>query len=422
MRGGFAWNSAVVLWTAMSLAAPGSDWPCWRGPAGTGGVPEGERVPPALSAELKVLWRVPVAQSLGSPVVRAGRLYHLDAAADRETVHALDAATGKELWSQALDELHKDTQSVPAPRTTPTADGDRVYVQSCRGEFRCLSSADGHALWRVNFVKDFNAVYVGESGSATGASRHGYTGSPVIDGDRIYVSVGGTNGSSVVCFSKADGRIVWKSQDDVPGYGAPAVAALGGVRQLVAFTSAGVMGVDCSDGRLLWRFPVQTSFGRHVVTPLVLDDRVVVSSHQAGLIGLRVSAAADGRQNAEPAWISKTATINYACPVLVGRHLYGIGPSGRLICVDVKTGQTAWEQGRFTPERLQKDYAAFLVMDKRILVLADNGYLTLFEADPTAYRMVSQTRACAHTWCSPAYADGKLYLRDEQEMICVSLD
>jgi len=407
----------VVLAALLGHAA---DWPRWRGPANTGHVPAGEPVLAGLPAEARPLWRVSVGAGLASPVLCGGRVFHVDNVDGKETAHALDASTGRELWRTPFDDAFKDYQSAPGPRCTPTADGDRVYVQSCRGELRCLAADTGDTVWRLNYVKDFGASFFGETGPASGASRHGNTGAPLVQGDRLYVAAGGTAGASVVCLDKRSGALLWKSQSDTAGYAALQTADLAGARQLLAFTAIALVGLDADSGSLLWRVPVKTSLGRHITTPVTTADFVAVSSHEAGLIGIRVTRQG-GAFTATPAWTSKPAAMNCASPVLVGDHLYGIGPSRKLECVALRTGATAWSEGRFAPVPLKRDWAAFLAMGDRILMLTDNGWLVLFAADPAAFRPLASLALCGPNWCHPAYADGRLYVRDEKELLCVPL-
>ncbi len=408
----------VVLVLGGSCRA--ADWPRWGGPEGTGHVPAGVAVPQTLPAECEVIWQVRIGIGFGSPVVSRQKVFYLDHQQGKEVVHAADAGTGKELWSAPLDEVFKDHQSPPGPRTTPVADGDRVYVQSCRGEFRCLRAAGGKPIWRVNFVKDFAALFIGEKGSATGASRHGYTGPAVVDGQRIIVGVGGRDGASVVCFDKLNGRVIWKSQNDVPGYSGPVIATIAGVKQVVSFTSEAVIGLDAGDGGLLWRLPVRTAFGRHVTTPVVAGDMVLVASHQAGLIGIRLSRQGAALR-AERAWVAKASAINFSSPVAVGNFLYGIGRSNTLFCADVRTGENAWARRGFFSGMVRRGYASFVVMKDNILVLTEGGQLLLIAADPKQCRLIGKVKVCGRNWCSPAYADGRLFLRDERELRCLQL-
>ena len=416
-------HKTQILWLAIQFSCSGllaADWPRWRGPDGTGHVPADAVVPQTLPAEPKVIWQINVGSSLGSPVVSGGNVFHLDNQQNQETLHALEAATGRELWSVACAVVHKDNQSAPGPRSSPLVDGDRVYVQSCRGELQCLGAADGRKIWNANFIRDFNAVYIGEKGQAIGASRHGYTGSPVIDGDRIIVNAGGTNGASVVCFEKHDGRVLWKSQNDQAAYVGPVIAQLGGLKQAVVFTVESVLGLDITNGALLWRVPVKTRLGRHVTTPVIVDNLVIVSSHEAGLMALRITRNGIAWK-AEPAWLSQELAINMSSPVVVGHYLYGLAKGKKLICVDVRTGEEKWVSTQALTGTLVNDHAAFLVMHNQLLVLTYDGQLLLIAADPQACRVISSLTICGKTWCNPAYADGRLYLRDAQTLRCVQL-
>jgi outer membrane protein assembly factor BamB len=407
---------AFILIAASSL---GADWPQWRGPDRTGVVPASEPVPATLPAEPKMLWRLPVGDGFASPVVSGGRVFHLDNQDANETAYALDAAIGKELWRATIFSSHQDGFGI-GPRCTPVADGNRVFIQSAKGEFQCLDAATGKVVWRKNFVDDFGALYVGEKGTAAGASRHGATGSPIIDGENIIVQVGSTHGASIVAFKKATGDVVWKSQNDQTAYAAPIIATVGGVRQFVSFTSEALIGLDPATGKLLWRVPAVTRLGRNVTTPIVWKDLVVVASHQLGLVATRLAPAVGGIAASE-AWVNKKMLINFSSPVVVGDHLYGLGPAKNLVCIDLATGQLVWEKTGFTQTDGGRAEAAFLVMGKNILVLNDAGELVLFAANPKEYQEIGRTQACGKNWCNPAYADGRLYLRDNRELLCLEL-
>ena len=402
----------LILLAASSVAA---DWPQWRGPARTGHVPAGQPLPETLPAEPRSVWRVPIGDGFASPVVSGGRIFYLDNQDAIEVAHAADAATGKELWSAKIFSSHQDGFGI-GPRTTPVADGGKVFVQSAKGEFQCLDAATGKIVWRKNFVDDFGAIYIGELGTAAGASRHGATGSPIIDGENIIVQVGSTQGASIVAFKKATGAVVWKSENDQTAYAAPIIATIAGVRQFISFTAEALIALDPANGKLLWRTPAITRLGRNVTTPNVWHDLVIVASHQLGLVATRVT-----KDGASEAWVNKKMLINFSSPVGVGDHLYGLGPAKNLVCIAAATGKLAWEQPSFTHTAAGQSEAAFLVMGKNILTLTDGGELVLFAADPLAYKELGRTQACGVTWCNPAYVDGHLFLRDAKELVCLDL-
>lgn len=409
---------AILALLCATVCADG--WPQWRGPMRDGHVPVGVAVPTDLTAH-KVLWHIPLGEGVASPVVSGGRVFYIDNQQGQETVHGADAMSGKVLWSEPLDAVTHDSQSPPGPRCTPLADEDRVYAQSCRGELRCVNATDGRLIWRTSYVRDLGAIFIGEKGPATGARRHGYTGSPLIDRDHLITEAGGVHGAALVCFDKRTGAIIWKSQDDIPGYAAPVLANLGGIRQVVAFMADGVIALDVATGNLLWRVPVKTALGRNVTAPVVVGDRVVVSSYQAGIIGIKVTKQGQ-LFDAHNDWTNKDAAINFSNPVAVGEFLYGVGPAKNLICVNIRTGRQVWSQDGYFPRSSGGTaHAGMIVMGNNILILTDNGESVLIAADPTHFRQIGRTRVCGNTWCNPAYADGNLYLRDSHDLWCIRL-
>jgi len=418
---GIEWGAIALLLLTTHL--PAADWARWRGPNRDGHVPGGQVLPSSLPEEVKVAWRIPVGEGLASPVVATGagvtRVFHLDLQEGQETVHAVDAATGESLWRVPLDEAFKDDWG-QGPRCTPVADGPLIFVQSCRGELQCLGVADGERRWRKNYVKDFGAVFMGETGPASGATRHGNPGSPPADGGHRIVQAGGLEGAGLVCLDKTSGEVVWTSQDDTAGNASPVMAELGGVRQVISFTAIGLMGVAAEDGRLLWRVPLETRLGRHVTTPVVVGEMVVVGSFRWGLVGVKVTG--QGREfKAEVAWTRKELATNFSSPVSVGGHVFGVGPSQNVYCVRAVDGDMGWSQEKLIHGGGERAFATFMVMGGNILMLSDGGELILFAAKPSAFELVGRVQACGTTWCAPAYADGRLYVRDARALFCLQL-
>ena len=401
-----------------------ADWPQWRGPTRDGQAdPAGKKIE-SLPAELKPVWSVKVGPGLASPVVAGNTVIIFDAQDGKECVRALDRKTGAEQWRTVIDETFHDNQGPDGPRGTPMINDGRVYAVSCRGQLDCLNLRDGKKIWGTSFTQDFGASFIGEKGTAPGASRHGNNGTPLIVGDRLFVAVGSTNGAGIVCFDKREGKVIWKSQNDQAAYAPPALLRLAGEDQLVCFMAEGLIGLNPQDGALLWRVPIKTAFARHVTAPVAYGDIVVVSSHQVGLIGTRISKDGSGFK-AEQAWLSKSSAMNFASPVRAGQHLYGLGPRKNLICIDITTGEERWSREGYFQSSADKAYAGFVVIGFNILTLTDGGLLVLFEASPEKFTELGSSQACASNWCNPAYADGQLFVRDGNkgpgEVLCLDL-
>ncbi len=410
-------TSRIAVLSSLLCVGMAADWSTQRGPAGDGAVPAGSLLPTSLPEAPKVIWKGPVGEGFAAPIVAGGKVVYLDLQNGQETVHALTLDQAKPLWSAPLDSAHKDGFGT-GPRCAPVSDGKLVFAQSCKGQLTCFALDSGKVVWSTNYVKDFKAVYIGEKGDSKGGSRHGYSASPALDGDHLYALVSGPS-AGVVCFAKATGKVVWKSQDDQAAYAPPLVATIAGVKQVVCFTVAGALGLAAADGALLWRVPLTTNYGRHVMAPIVSGDLVIVGSHEVGLVATRLSAVG-GKISAQQAWSIKALGPNFSSPVRVGEHLYGL-VGKQAVCVALKDGSAAWRQDGCVSTSPDKAFAAFIAAGTNVLMFNDGGELILFAADPTGYRESSRVQICGKSWCHPAYVDGRIVVRDAKQLVCVEI-
>ncbi len=395
----------------LAALAHASDWPQWRGPARTGHAAAEEKPLTTLPAEPPVLWRLKTGAGWASPVVVAGKVFYADNQNGMETLYAVNATDGHELWRTNVDTVMHDEQGPDGPRGTPLVEGDRVYMQSCLGELQCRHVADGALVWRTNFRRDFGSPWLGEDSVIPGASEHGYTGSPVLAGGLLIACVGSTNGAGVVAFDQQTGAVRWRSQNDLAAYAAPVVARIAGVEQVVCFTVEGLLSLAPADGRVLWRVPLKTNYGRNCLTPLVVDDRVITGSYQAGLIGVQI-ASTGGQLQATPVWTNSAGAMNFTSPVAVDGFLYGVGPAKNLVCVDVVSGRVAWSKDGYFTADAGSTFAALLVIGPNLLLQTDGGQAVLIAADAGACHELGRAQVSGKTWSYPAYADGRLYVQD----------
>lgn len=404
----------ALLGLVLRVAAGPADWPQWRGPERTGHLAAGFRLPATLPGERQIVWRIPCGEGFASPVVAENRVILFDNQQGRETLRSISASDGKEQWRADVDETFKDGQGPPGPRCTPVIDGDRVYGQSCRGELKCLALATGKLIWHTHYGTNYGAIFIGEKGNTPGAGRHGNNGSPVIDGDWLYASVGSTNGAGMVCFDKRTGAERWRSGREVAAYAAPVVATIAGRRQVVNFMAEALTAFDVTDGRQLWRFPVKTDFARHVTAPVIHGDLVVVSSHQYGLFAVRVEPGATGSAELRvtEVWKSRELAMNFSCPVAEAGLLYGLGPAKDILCVEMATGKLQWRQEDWVTSSADKAHAGFVTDGASVLMLGDDGMLFEFATGGAKAREIGRLQVCRANWCNPAIVGNRLFLRD----------
>jgi len=391
----------------LALAA---DWPQWLGPQRDNSSPE--KVAPWKEAP-KALWRKPAGEGNSSPVVAGGRVFIHGKVRDKnqEEVVAYDAQSGKELWRTSYDRPAFFSLFGNGPRATPAVVDGKVYAFGITGLLTCLDAGSGKQLWQVDTLKEFkgkNLVF-------------GLASSPLIENDNVLVDVGAPE-ASVVAFDRNTGKVAWKSLSDGASYSSPIAFGQGAERQVIFLTAKGVTSLNPADGKLFWQFPLVDRLFESSTTPVKVGDRLFASSITFGgvCLGLETNG---GKPAYKEEWKNADLTCYFSTPVAVGpKHLYLVTgkirqPEATLHCVDLTTGKPLWSKAK-----IGTYHAALLrTGDDKLLLLDDQGQLALVEPGPKAYRELCRSRVCGSTWAHPALSDGRLYVRDERELICLQL-
>jgi outer membrane protein assembly factor BamB len=406
------WRYSLIVLLMASVLAQAGDWPQWLGPKRDGTTTE--KVEPWKDAP-KVLWKVTVGEGHSSPIVANGRVFlHVKVAGkDKEELLAFDAVKGTPLWNTQSDRGPFLSLFGIGPRATPIVDGDRVYTFGITGVLTCFDVKEGKVLWSVDTLKKFEAKNI----------VFGMSASPLIDGDRIMVNVGG-KGAGVVAFDKLKGEVVWKALDDPASYSSPILIGDGDKRQAVFLTGKGLVGLDSAKGGELWRQAFADSMSESSSTPLKVDELIVASTIMQGGIAVKL----DGSKLAEkPVWEKAELNSYFSTPVMIGKdHMYlvtgtkpfALAVQADLHCVEIATGKGLWKQSK-----VGKYHAALIpTANNKLLMLDDGGNLILLEPNPKEYKELARSKVCAaETWAHPAIADGRLYIRDPNNLICLQL-
>ena len=409
--------NSFILFLVLIHAGVAGDWPQWRG-INRDGLVQSEKPLSQLPEKPKKIWQVSVGKGQGGLVIAGGKLVmcheKIIKGKPMETVALIDSATGKIIQETPYSNSWQYTNVYgPGPRTAPMIDGDLIFCQSATGVLACISLQNGKLLWSKEYSRDFGAKWFGGNApgsSGTAASRHGNNGAPVVDTKHIYAAAGGHEGASLVCLSKATGKLVWKAGSDYAAYSGLMLGELAGVQQVVMVTASNMKGYRLKDGKELWSVPVKTGAARNIVTPILHGDTVTVASHTVGTFQVRISNSGNG-QTANEVWRNQDVRTNITTPVLWGGHIYGLGTSrgknSEFVCLNHKTGKTMWSQ------RGYDDYASVIGMGDTLLIHGSRGALTLLKATPEAYTQIGRLdNASQLSWNFPVYSAGVLYLKD----------
>ena len=387
---------AIAVWAS----TPPNDWPQWRGP-NRDGISKETGILKAWPAEgPKVIWKAPSGEGYSGIVVANDKLYTLHATRTEELLVCLDAKTGKEVWRFVLDQPFQNDQG-NGPRSTPSVDGDRVFALSASGKLAAINTKTGAKVWGHDLREEYGGKI----------PTWGVSTSPMVDGDLLLVDVGGSGDNGVMAFNKKTGSVVWKTATDVPGYSAPIVVTVGGVKQILFFTGTSLISVSPTDGKKYWSHPWRTSYDVNAATPVFISpDKVFISSgYNVGAAVLKIK----GNQ-VEEVWKSQVMRNHWASPVLLGDYLYGFDEA-TLKCINVNTQEDKWAK-----RGLGK--GALIFADGNLIVLSERGKLLLVEAKPDEH--IEKTSAQVlrgRCWTVPTLANGRLYVKNQEEIVCLDL-
>ena len=399
------------------------DWSRWRG-ENFDGIAREENLNLNWSAKkppLAWMFRYTGAGYSG-PAVVGTTLYMSGAAEGHDFAFALDTRTGNLKWQQTLGG-HFVQNYGDGPRGTITVDDDKLYLIRGGGQIHCLSAVDGKMIWQRDFVADFGGRIMGP---------WGYSESPLVDGDLVICTPGGTGGT-MVALNKLTGATVWISQEwtDIAGYSSPIVAVVDGVRQYIQQSNTGASGVRAEDGKLLWSVVAPGYRTAVIPTPVYKDNTVFITSgYNAGCTGIRLTKRGDAF-NAEILFNNKNMVNQHGGVVLVDGHIYGFSDALGWTSLNFRTGELAWNTGRTRQANESLGKGAILAVNEHLILLEEaSGTMAVIAASPDGWKengrmeLPERTKISSRNdmvWTHPVVANGLLYIRDQDLLFAFDL-
>lgn len=393
---------AITATVVLSIVSAGfcDDWPQFRGPNRDGKSAETGLLKRWPAGGPKLLWIADVNLGVGfsSMSIVKGTIYTTGLIDKQEHLFALDLK-GKLKWKVKYGPGF--TKFPPSTRTTPTVDGDRLYVMSSKGRIACFSTADGKEKWGVDTAKKFGGRNI----------QWGIAESVLIIGAKAICTPGGED-ATMVALNKMTGETIWRTKGlgELSAYCSPILIQDDKKSLIVTMTESHVIGVSPDEGKVLWKYPYRGRCQAHTVTPLYHDGRIFITSgYNDGAVMLKL--APDGK-SVRVAWKNKDFDTHHGGVVLVDGHLYGTtwdsNRDGNWICVD-------WDKGKIRFDKHWKCKGSIVFADGMLYCYEEKGgTVGLVKASPTGFSVVSSfnvTRGEGKHWAHPAIADGVLYIR-----------
>lgn len=391
----------VLVFVASTVAFPEAQWPQWRGP-NRDGIVAAANVPASWPEKPTIQWTVKAGEGYSTPVVAEGRIFVHSRQEPDEIVTALDLASGKQLWTarhpSSFTKNKYANDMSKGPFSTPLVANGIVYTLGTSAVLSAFDASSGALRWRKDWSKEIDT-----SKLFTGTAM-----SPIIDGGLLIVHVGDDSEGAFRAFDPATGAEKWSLPGHGPGYASPVVATFGGIRQLVTMTDKAVVGVSVADGKQLWTIPFVDEWNENIVTPVVVDDILIVSGTRKGTFGYRVAKAVTGLA-ATQVWHNNDVPMYMSSPVADGAFLYGFSSKrkGQLFCLDAKTGTVKW-----TTEGRGGTNASLQSAGPNLLVLTTDGDLIVARRNPEKFEELRRYKVGdTQTWAQPVVLRDSMIIR-----------
>ena len=388
---------AVLIVTVSGAAA--ADWPQFRGINRDGISAETGLLKSWPEGGPKRLWEYEIGQGFSSVAVVDNTVYATGFIGGDLMVTALDSS-GKQRWQKKVDKAGGGAGKKGA-RSTPTIDGDRLYLLTEDGSLVCLKTADGTKVWAKNILSEYGAKNI----------TWRLAESVLIDGDRVICAPGGR--AALVALNKMTGDEVWATEpiDAKTNYASAVIIEAGGLRQIVSFSQKSVFGVKADTGKLLWKHTHTTSYDVNATSVVFKDGMIFVTSgYGSGSEGLKLTVA-DGKASVSQVWTNKDLDDHFGGVILLGGKVYGTAFRRALVCIDLASGNTVYKK-----REVRK--ASNIHADGRLYCQGHDGTVQL--VDPADGTVVSsfkiEVKEKNRMWAHPAISDGRLYIHHDETL------
>lgn len=398
--------SLLSLGLVLSAAAAPGDWPTWRGPKRDGISTETGLLKQWPAGGPPLAWKARgCGAGYASVSVAEGRVVTIGDGPDGLRVVAYSAADGKALWQSEV--IGRPGGDFPGGKSTPTLDDGLVYVLGQFGDLVCLDAKSGQVVWKKSLTSDFGGRM----------QQWNFTESPLVDGNKLLATPGGPRGT-MVALDKKTGATLWQSKQwtDATAYSSIVPSDFGGRRHYVQLTEQSVAGVDAANGNLLWRAPRRGATAV-VPTPVLSGDLVFVTSGYGIGSHLFKLQRVGNIIASQQVYANREMVNHHGGVILLGDHLYGHSDSGNWTCMELRSGRVAWQN-----QGVGKGAMAYADGHLYCRSESGGGTVALVEATPTGYKEKSRfdqpDRSGKNSWAHPVIAGGKLYLRDQDVLLC----
>ncbi len=382
------------------------DWPQWRGvnrDEKVTGFTAPEKWPDALIQK----WQVTVGLGDASPVLVGKKLYVFARQDSNEVIMCLNASSGKELWQNKYPALAATgpAGSHPGPRSTPTVANGKVVTLGVGGVLSCFDANNGKLLWRnEEYTKELPQFYTAIS--------------PIVLDGKCIAHLGGKENGVIIAFDLNTGTPKWQWAGDAPTYSSPIQMTVAGTKQVIVHTGKNLLGLALKDGKQLWQIPTPPQRRFYNSATAIIDGQTVIYTSQGE--GTKAATIKKEGENfvVNPLWHNEELGTSFNTPVLKTGFLYGLSDKGKLFCINVANGQTAWaDTTRY------KNFGSTVDGGSVILTVTSDSKLIVYKATEKEFAELARIKVAeTPIYAHPLFADKRIYIKDEKNLTLWSVE
>lgn len=384
-----------------SLAEIRANHNSFRGPFGQG-VSYSRNIPIDWDGKegKNIQWKVQLSKpGYNSPVIWKDRLYLAGADNQGRIVYCLDRHTGSILWQQEVKDLPgspsgspKVTEDTGLSAPSVTTDGTCVYTIFANGDIAAFT-IDGKFIWGKNLGMPDN--------------HYGHSSSLLVWKNQVFIQYDSNKGGRVFSLESQTGETIWETRRNVHiSWASPILAEIDGKIQLIMSADPLVAGYDIETGKELWA--VECMMGEVGPSPAFADGFVYAANEYARLVAIKPGPTAS------VIWEDDEYLPEVASPVASQGLIFVATTYGVLVCYDAKTGEKYWER-----EFNKGFYSSPVIADGKLFAIDLDGIMHIFRVSKTA-ELIGEPKLGEYVATTPAFMDGRIYLRGEQNLYCIA--
>lgn len=390
-----------------------SSWPNLFGPNRQSQIRD-PNVPSRIASLPREIWRIDIGTGYSAPVIQGDRLFISHRLADDEIIECFSVQDGSSLWSYSFPAPYECAYEYSCgPYSTPLLFNDRIIVVGQAGHTFCLQQADGSLIWNRDLFGDYQ-MELGEWPVAAGG---------IVVGDRFIFNLGAVEKQAgIIALDVNTGQTVWESTRQEAGHATPNLMTVAGKQYVIMVTSNGLVSIDPESGLECWSIPFRRRKAEtyNAVSPVVMDDLVcMVTGPGPGTLLVRVSDT----NEPEVVWEDRRILDSQYTNLLgIDGFLFGFTPMKQggpeLRCIDLLQKKLAWKW------KADLGRAMILAVNETILILGEKGNFAGIALSTDGVDELFRTEAPllkGPCYSAPAYAAGKIFLRNEQHVVCLEV-